>query len=356
MINVVHLFDHIHDSTNPWELLGTLSKDSEIKATAITLSLDKNLSYDFRFSEINLYILDNKTKLQKFLRLKKILQNNQFDIIHTHHSKSARLILLFKKLFRTQSVFIHSIRNSWQDYNTFSRSRTWKKFISNMDYIFCNSYNTLESIPKKFKTNTEKFKVCYNGVDIEKIQNKSFTKNYSEHTILCAARLVKQKDHKTLIEAFSQISYKFPNWLILLCGDGPLRTEISTLIHKKQLEDKILLLGNVQRDYLYKLLNEATIFVMPSLWEGFCNANVQAMAAGVPVLASNIEPMPEIVGEGGYFFQVGNPDDLAEKMEHLMKKSDLRKGLGRNGQARSSYFTITKSAIRHKEIYQHILS
>ena len=106
-----------------------------------------------------------------------------------------------------------------------------------------------------------------------------------------------------------------------MCGDGPLLANLKLLATELGCLEKITFFGNVNREKVYKLMNTSSIYVTPSFWEGFCNANVEAMAAGNALINSDVQPLPEIVGDAALYFNPHNIDSLVEKLDILMSNN-----------------------------------
>jgi len=151
-------------------------------------------------------------------------------------------------------------------------------------------------------------------------------------TLVSSGRLDTQKDHTTLIKAFALISQKYPELTLTIYGEGPLRSELENLIRFLKLEGRVFLPG-FDKD-IYKALAQADIFVFPSLYEGFPNALCEAMAVGLPVVASNCSGTVDLIQEShnGRLFPVGDHTALAAILEALIPNQKHRQDLGQNAQ------------------------
>lgn len=153
--------------------------------------------------------------------------------------------------------------------------------------------------------------------------------------ILSVGRLVKQKNHALLIEAFSALRDSNKGWSVEILGQGPEETRLVSLVQAKELSENIRLKGFVSApEHNYQ---SAGIFVLSSLYEGTPNALLEAMAHGVPCLVPDNVPgaLSHIEDEvTGLIFRAGDPQSLADKLKILMTDSDLRKCLGEAGRQR----------------------
>jgi len=157
--------------------------------------------------------------------------------------------------------------------------------------------------------------VIPNGVDVARfadawpIRNSELAAPPETRWMISVGRLHPQKGHRLLIEAVAPLLLKHPNWRLMIVGDGPLRGELDRQIGELGCRERIVLLGF--RHDVPQLLKTSSLFVLPSLWEGQPNAISEAMAAGLPVIASDVEGVrrldsaaltgnpPEVVGPGG---------------------------------------------------------
>lgn len=150
--------------------------------------------------------------------------------------------------------------------------------------------------------------------------------------IVSTGRLYDYKNHKLLIRAFAQIADEFPDYHMIIWGEGPYRKELEDEIERYHLEERISLPGDSHQvaNDIYK----ASLFVLPSDTEGMPNALMEAMSLGLAVIATDCPgggPRSLIQhGENGLLCEVGNVDDLAEQMRKVLKNSTLREQLGKN--------------------------
>lgn len=169
-----------------------------------------------------------------------------------------------------------------------------------------------------------------NGVDIEKFNLPVNKKLYSELNLhpddimlICVGRLEKIKGHDVLIQAFSKIKQE-SNVKLLIVGDGSYRTDIEKSIIEKGLQNRIRILGH--RNDIPELLKLSNCFVLASRSEGLSCSIIEAMAAGLPVIATDVGGNAELVkdGENGYLVQSGNPEALAAKLQILIDNKSIR--------------------------------
>jgi glycosyltransferase involved in cell wall biosynthesis len=148
-----------------------------------------------------------------------------------------------------------------------------------------------------------------------------------EFYLLSVGRLVYQKAHTILLQAMPQVLKKFPGAKLGICGDGILRSDLQSQIKELHLIDSVFLLG--KWDSVTEFLKMADLFVLPSRWEGLPIALLEAMSAGLPIVATRVEGVDEVVkhGEHGLLVSVENVDGLAEAILQLLGNSQLRSAM-----------------------------
>lgn len=170
---------------------------------------------------------------------------------------------------------------------------------------------------------------------------------FSEKEIVSVGRLEPQKAPLSLIHAFAGIHAEFPEYRLLFYGEGSLREEMQEEIKKAGLDEKIVLKGNTDR--IRDDVGQASLFVLPSLYEGMPNALMEAMALGVPCVATDCPcggPRSLIKsGENGILVPVGDERELGRAMADLLKNLPKAALMGRRAQE------ITKE-LAPERIYQ----
>ena len=172
--------------------------------------------------------------------------------------------------------------------------------------------------------------------------------------ITMVARLDEQKDHEALLNALATLTDR--DWVLDLVGDGPGEEALRDKGRQLGLEDRVRFLG--LRDDVDSLLADSQMFVLTSHWEGFPRSILEAMRAGLPVVASIVGGILESVDEDvtGYLVPRGDADRLAGRLAHLIDYPDERVRLGQAGRQRfKEQFRFERMANRSLEIYEEIL-
>ena len=169
--------------------------------------------------------------------------------------------------------------------------------------------------------------------------------------IVCVGRLSPEKGHMDLLKVYSMINEKYSKWTLDIVGDGSERKKLENYIKKNHLEKRVFLHGFQQKEFINKLLNEASIYLMTSYTESFGIVLVEAMSHGVPCVAfESAEGATEIIKDGVNGFLIKNRDESAmvQKIEELIENRELRVKLGK--QARDSVVEYSKEVVLKKWI------
>lgn len=183
--------------------------------------------------------------------------------------------------------------------------------------------------------------VVYNGVDIvqvrlEQVQHKSID---DVNLIVTSGRLVPWKGMSELIDIVAKSS-----WKLVILGDGPEKENLKGKIKNLKAEEKVQLLGQVSHDDAQTWFARAAVFVLNSRYEGLSHTLLEAMAAGAPVLATNVGGNPEVIEDNvdGLLYEVGNTAALERSLSLLLQDASLRERLGSAAQKRAQDFSIKK--------------
>jgi len=207
------------------------------------------------------------------------------------------------------------------------------------------------------RVNPKKIKVIYNGIVIEKYDS-TFSKEKTrtsfglplDCTIIgTVGRLTTQKGHRYLIEAVSGLS----GVCIAIAGDGPLLKELKELADKHKVY--CIFMGSLSPKRIPIFLRAIDIFCFPSLWEGFATALAEAMAAELPVIASDISPLKEVMGDVGIFIPPGDTERLAKALKMLIDNNSLRDTLGKKAKKRAGIFSIDNTIKACENLFQETL-
>ncbi|MBN2725409.1 MAG: glycosyltransferase [Deltaproteobacteria bacterium] len=301
---------------------------------------------------INIITLSHGKQLfsvKLLLRLAKILEN--YTTVHAHLFPSEYYASICGFLQPNLNVIttIHY---------TSTRRRTWmyrylEKAISSRVDTYISISSSVENEAAKWLPEIKtKSVMINNGINIELIENaprfdrNSIGFNENDFIILMTARFNKLKDHATLIKAISLLPAKYK---LALAGTGEEISSAINLCDELNISHRVSFLGFF--DNIPSLLKTCDVAVLSSHSEGLPLSSIEAMAAGIPFLGSDIPTIREVVGRKQLLFNYMDPEDLARKIKMTCENSDFRSESILYGKKRVKLFSIDKIADRHIDLY-----
>ena len=172
---------------------------------------------------------------------------------------------------------------------------------------------------------------------------------------VAVGRLIEQKDHPTLLRAFALVRDAHPGARLAILGSGPREPATRRLVEELGLAETVVLPGRTEiRDWLAR----ADVFVHTSRWEGFGIVLLEAMLAGLPVVATRVSAVPEVVvdGETGALAEAGDVEGVARELGALLGDPELAQRLGEAGRARArTQFSVERMTTRTIDVYRDVL-
>lgn len=228
--------------------------------------------------------------------------------------------------------------------------------IKGADKIIAISEVTKRDILRFFpQISAEKISVVHHGFDGELFEkkvlqeeSKKILKAYDLVAgcyLLYVGAIQPRKNLSVLIEAFEKLKEKNPELKLVFAG-APAWKHKQTFakIQASKFKDDIIVTGTISFSDLPTLYQNASVFIFPSLYEGFGIPVLEAFASGVPVVLANNSSLPEVAGDSALFFDTKNSSDLARNIELIIKDSDLRDELIAKGKKRAADFSWEKCA------------
>ncbi len=332
-------------------------------------SLDK-LVENFDKEGIKVIRINAKSKHNPvhYLSLKRIIAEEKIDILHLNlwNPASCRYGFLAAK-----SVNIPTIVTEHDPFELTGFKNAFKKYgLKNVSKIVTVSLENQKLLKKLFPEHKEKIEVIQNGIDTdwwtsqtlrftendrEKIKTEVFETNENTLIIISIAELHERKGLKYLIKAVSEVKIKYPNIKLVIVGEGGERKNLEDLIKDLKLENHMILIG--RRKEIPKLLKSSNIFVLPSRREAFGLVNLEAMITPLPVIASHIGGIPEIVKdeETGILVKPEDEKELAKALEKLISDPKLREKMAEKGFLRvKENFSAKEMAEKYEKLYTNV--
>lgn len=304
----------------------------------------------------------------------RILSKEKPDLIFTCDHYSSIIVLIIKKLFMARLKIICQINTNIIKEIEQKPNKVYRILLINLmkglyptaDKIVFTSNQLSKNLTKSFNLEKAKTLAIYYGIDIKKL-NKTVNEECNQDTkkikkdkilkIVSIGRLVPQKDFFTVIKAFSLVIKEYKNISLFIIGDGELKKELNTLIKQLKLDKNIHFLGWKKNIYTY--LKIMDIFVFSSHYEGFGMVIIEAMACGLPIIATNSPYGPaEILDNGKYgiLIPVNNEKMMAKEMERLLKNKKLRDKYGDLARQRAKKFNYHKMIKNYEKLFIDLIN
>lgn len=345
-------------------------------AYGVTVEPQEDLEKFKRDSAISLHFVSHLRRnihpihdLLALVQLYRIIRHERPTILHTHTSKAGFLGRMAGFLARVP-VIVHTPHGHvFYGYFGFFWSRlfvTLERFAAH----FTDRIITLTEVGKaehlRFRiSHEEKFVSIYCGIDLTRFQKKSQEAEEKLRKELglegvgivgSVGRLVPVKGYEYFVRACALVKQTHPNTKFLLVGDGPLRTDLQKLAARLALEKNFLFTG--ERKEIPEILSLFDLFVLSSLNEGLGRVLIEAGAAGVPVVATEVGGVPEIVRnhETGLLVPPRDPEKMACAIRILLDDVPLRRKMGACAEERVwKNFGVEKMIEKTKSLYESLL-
>jgi len=352
-------------STNGPEIRALRSLDyhdkNQFKFT-VCYSNKGNLWSEFKkHKEIELidFSIESKYQFSAINKISKIIRSKQADLIHTQGPGSTDFFASWAAvLTRTPHVITRPVMiEDWIRPNLKKKIYAFfdKFTLKHASSVIAVSKAGVKYLTEDSKLPEQKVSLIYNGIDINLF--KPTEKETNSNETLCigtCAQLAPHKGWPDFLRVIYLLKKKFPNLKCIVVGDGPLRKEVFNRAKSMGLFDAIDLVGFQKNVMQY--LRKFDIFLMTSWSEGLPVATIEAMAAGLPVVATSVGGMPELVihGETGYLGPPNNPEVIADFVSDLLQNKILREEFGKSGRERvKKNFVIQKMVSKYEKTYMN---
>jgi glycosyltransferase involved in cell wall biosynthesis len=295
-------------------------------------------------------------KVKALSKLLKLMAKYQIDIIHTDGPRNTFYAGIAAKVKNIPLIWHVRVSN----HDRYDRILT--KLSSRIILVA----DTLRS-RFKINSNDKKFVTIHNGVDLDKFRTQEHEKlvrqryniDNNELLISVAARIERPKGQKYLIEACGKLKNRIKSFHILLAGeitDNSYMNDCSKMAIKFGIHDRVIFAGPLNN--INQVLNETDIFVLPSLFEAFPRSIIEAMAAGIPVIATDVGGNTEAIENNvsGLIIPSRDSNALAEKIYLLGQNPKLRLKIGAEARNRAiKFFGIRENVKKTEDIYRELL-
>ena len=257
--------------------------------------------------------------------------------------------LMFPQYLRNRAAYVYARASMWSAAHQAHRILTVSE-ASKRDILHFFSVPP-EKVVVVYNAIEERFAVTPSAEAIERVRERY---QLNHQFVLYVGNIKPHKNLVRLIEAFAELRKRgFEDLKLLIIGD-----EISKLpalrraVHSHKLHKHVRFLGYLEDETLAILYRLASVFVFPSLYEGFGLPPIEAMASGTPVVTSNVSSMPEVTGDAAVLVDPYNVESIMEGIERVLTDPALAAELRARGIARAREFSWARSVARTREVYQ----
>ena len=279
------------------------------------------------------------------LKIWRILRKCHTDVICTNMDKELRVGGLAAVLAGVKAI----VPRRGSDYPLKNTLAYQWSYGSLADGVIANSESTKQTLLKNAPwLDPEKIRVIYNGIDPGPFQDpprtnirRIFGIPQDQFLVGFVGLLDERKGVSTLVRAFGNLLDAYPETHLLLAGEG--RMESSLREQSKSFQTHVTFAGF--RDDIPEIMKSIDALVLPSLWEGFGIVLIEAMAAGKPVITTQVSNMPEIVTheQEGFLVPINDSDALQKNIAKLIDDPELQERMGKNGRETvNQRFTIDR--------------
>ena len=300
-------------------------------------------------------------------RIKKILKQNlnKYDVIHDNQSLAYELLFFQKKkplvttihhpisldlsyqLQSTNDIFLKLLMRRWHSF------LVMQKFVAKrLKKIVVPSNSSMEDIEEEFHVDKNKMERVMNGIDLNVFYPDSKIQKIPFRLVTVASADVPLKGLDYLLNALSDLAEVYSDISLSIIGEQKKGGHTERLIKKLNLEKRVNFFSNLTQEDLRKTYCEAELAIIPSLYEGFGFAAIEAMACGVPLISSSGGALPEVIKDTGIIIPPKNVKEIYNSVDYLLSSPHIAKELAEKGlQRANSKFSWAAIAKKLEKVY-----
>lgn len=285
------------------------------------------------------------------LRLAKHFRRLGIDVVHTHNLPACLYGVPAARLARVPVVLNTRHGQGEKAGSRQARALAWAARLA--DQVICVSHDSSDlavrcGIPPRRVT------TIWNGIDMERF---AFHGPCIDAPAIVVARVVPEKDIATSLRAIVLVTRQLPQFAFRVVGDGPCRHALESLAIQLGIQNRVEFLGRA--DDIPGHLSRASMFILSSLTEGVSISLLEAMAIGLPVVATRVGGNVEVVldAQTGILVNPADPAGIAQAILQLAQNADLSRRMGRAGRRRvEQTFDVRRMVQSYEQRYQGLLS
>lgn len=291
------------------------------------------------------------------VRLARLIRSGRFDVVHAHLFPSLYWVALAALLLP------RNVRLAYTEHSTDNSRRKWswlrwleRWVYSRYDQVICITDDVRHALQDWLPGLSVPI-VIENGIDLKRfrvalpLSREAFGLCGDDRVIVMAGAFRAEKNHEVLVRSWLLLPDRYK---LVLAGDGPRLPQIRSLVASLGLQDRVLLPGAVEQ--VERLLRMADGYVLPSLYEGFGLSAVEAAAAGLPVVYSDVKGLGSLFAGVGVAVDPNDADSIAGGIRQALESEVVRQDLCRKSLTLSGRYDIDLTARRYLQVYHDCLA
>ena len=295
-------------------------------------------------------------------RLSRFLRREQVDVIHAHQYTPFFYGIMARMVYRRPPILFTEHGRHFPDYPRRKRILANRLLLQRRDRVIGVGEAVRQALINNEGIPADRVGVVYNGIDTERFADRPAERDEvrreiglqpGDFAILMVARLDYLKDHATAIRMLARVARQAPYAKLVLAGDGPESGKVEELVAELGLARQVRMLG-LRKD-VARLVQAGDLFLLTSISEGIPLTVIEAMAAKLPVVATQVGGMAEVVEHGvsGLLAPSGDDARLAACALRLIHDAELRRAMGQRGQVRArTLYSESDMQARYVECYE----
>ncbi len=298
--------------------------------------------------------------------LYRLAKNRKIDIIHTHSQFVGFFALLAKRLFRWKTPLLYTTHNVdllWKP-NIMNEIRHFAEFmlLRNCDHIITPTKSIKERLVSRFRLHPSRITSIQYGINLNKISPNHPKSNRENPIILYPARICRRKNQLALLKASIPVLKKIPEARFVIAGpvvDRKYFASLKKFTKENNLSRNVEFQEALSKNRVYELYRKASVVAFPTLYETQGVILIEAMAFGIPLIASDIGPIRDVVSlaqGSAILIDPKNPEELAFAIVLILEDKEIRQEISDKGKTLvAEYFSWSKIAEKTADTYGKIL-
>lgn len=347
VINIVGAFVMGGAENMVYELAKAYSPE-EVNSLVISISNRRGTYLEKKIDDANIRVVyagcSGTVTPLKLYKVYKIIKEFKPNIIHAH--MSGVVYSLPWVLTHRCKMIVTAHTTPKEAFN--SRVTKILKFLASLNKVVMVgvSEENAQLMKEYYNLDDQHVKSVNNGVDV----SRYYKKDHEQFTFVHVGRQDENKNQSLIIRCFSKVLDRYPNTKLILCGNGPLRDQLETLVKNLGIEKAVLFTGNVSnvQDYL----SVSDVYLQSSHREGLPLSVVEGMASSLPIISTNVGGLKNVVKENGFLISDNDENEYLRAMMEIRKNEELRKKMGNISLEMTSPFSSSSMARKYVEIYK----